>query len=239
MEKVKKQKSFGRSYRPVVIWLDELREIVSTLKENAKDVQISTEDYLFTTTEELKEHFASRPQFEMEVTSSGPYARLELTRQWVKLHVSPGPSSAQLFHDIDVVLARRQRSIFYSWWWAVTIFVAGAAARLFPEQAVPITAVQAVIAVWMLWVMFISLRRCAVINLQPRSEARPFFERTKDQLLLLLIGGLMGGLITFAVTVMKERFYPSAPAVTAPSPLQKCGGLTPIFAGDNHHCGPC
>jgi hypothetical protein len=55
MEKLKKQKSFGRSYRPVVIWLEDLAEIVSTLKENAKDVHISTDDYLFTTTEGMKE----------------------------------------------------------------------------------------------------------------------------------------------------------------------------------------
>src|SRR3954465_2655645 len=117
MEKLKKQKSFGRSYRPVVIWLEDLAEIVSTLKENAKDVHISTDDYLFTTTEGMKEHFGSQSQFAMEITSSGPYVRLELARLWARLHVSSGPISAQLFHDIDVVLARRQRSIFYSWWW--------------------------------------------------------------------------------------------------------------------------
>jgi hypothetical protein len=109
MEKVRKEKSFGRSYRPIVIWLEDLAEIVSTLRKNAKDVHIATEDYLFETVEELKEHFGTQTQFAMEVTSSIPYVRLELTRLWVKLHVSAGPQSAQLFHDIDSILARRQR----------------------------------------------------------------------------------------------------------------------------------
>ena len=210
MEKLKKQKSFGRSYRPIVIWLDDLREIIATVKENARDVHISTEDYLFTTIEELTEHLGSQLQFEMEITSSVPYVRIQFHRQWVKMDVASGPQSAQLFHDIDAILARRQRSIFYSWWWFVVIFVAGAAARLFPEQAGPITGVQAVFALWCFWVCFISLRRTAVINLQRRSEARPFYERNKDQLTLLLIGACIGGLVTFGGVVAKEYFYPTA-----------------------------
>lgn len=218
MQKLKKQKSFGRSYRPVVIWLEDLAEIVSTLKESAKDVQITTEDYQFATVEELKEHFGTQTQFAMEVTSSSPYTRLELTRLWVKLHVSTGPQSAQIFHDIDVVLARRQRSIFYSWWWMVAVIALGFAPNFFPEQATPIVAVQSVMAAWYFWVMFTTLRRTTVVKLQRRSEARPFFERNKDQLLLLVIGGIVGGLITFAGVVMKERYYPSAPAVNSTKP---------------------
>jgi hypothetical protein len=218
MEKRKKQKSFGRSYRPVEIWLEDLAQIVSTLKENAKEVHISTEDYLFATVEELKEHFGTQTQFAMEVTSLNPYVRLEFTRLSVQMHVAAGPQAAQLFHDIDVVLARRQRSIFYSSWWVVAILALGAAPRFFPEQAMPMLVVQSVIGVWFLWVMFTSVRRTAVVNLQRRSELRPFFERNKDQLLLLLVGGIIGGLVTFAGVVAKERFYPSAPTVNATKP---------------------
>jgi hypothetical protein len=215
MEKVKKQKSFGRSYRPVVIWLEELSEIVSILKEAAKDVQISTEDYRFATVDELKEHYNSQAQFAMEITSLSPYVHIEFTRLWVKAHVASGPQSAKLFHEIDDILVQRQRGIFYSWWWIVLFFVAGAAAHFIPEQSA-ITAVQLVLAVWFLWVMFVSLRRTAVINLQRRSEARPFLERNKDQLILLLVGALLGGLVTLGGIVMKERFYPSAPTASVP-----------------------
>jgi hypothetical protein len=164
----------------------------------------------------MKEHFGSQTQFEMEITSIVPYVRIQFNRQWVKVDTASGPQSAQLFHEIDLVLARRQRSIFYSWWWFVTIFVAGAAARLFPEQAGPITAVQAVFFVWLLWVLFISVRRTAVINLQCRSETRPFFERTKDQLAILLIGACVGGLVTFGGVIAKEHFYPTACATKQP-----------------------
>ena len=220
MKKLKKQKNFGRSYRPVVIWLEDLAEIVSTLKENAQDVHISTEDYLFATVEELKGHFGTQTQFAMEVTGSIPYVRLELTRLWVKLHVSAGPQSAQLFHDIDSIFARGQRRFpfLYSNWMVLPILIGGPVVRFFPEQIAPIVGVQAVLAVWYLWVLFIRMRQTAVVNLQRRSEVRPFLERNKDQLLLLLIGGIVGGLITFAGVVAKERFYPSAPTVNATKP---------------------
>jgi hypothetical protein len=166
-----------RSYRTVVILLEELSEIVSILKEAAKDVQISTEDYRFATVDELKEHYNSQAQFAMEITSLSPYVHIEFTHLWVKAHVASGPQSAKLFHEIDIFV-QRQRGIFYSWWWIVLFFVAGAAAHFIPEQSA-ITAVQLVLAVWFLWVMFVSLRRTAVINLQRRSEARPFLERNK------------------------------------------------------------
>jgi hypothetical protein len=221
MQKRKKQKSFGRSYRPVIIWLEDLAQIVSILREKANDVHISTEDYLFATVEELKEHFGTQTQFAMEVTGSIPYVRLELNRWWVKLHVSAGPQSAQLFHDIDSILASRQRrfSFLYSNWMVLPILIGGGVARFFPEQAnSPIVGVQAVFAVWYLWVLFIRMRQSAVVNLQRRSEVRPFLERNKDQLLLLLIGGIVGGLITFGGVVAKERFYPSAPTVNATKP---------------------
>jgi len=216
VEKIKNQKSFTRSYRPVVIWLEDLEEIVSILKEAAKDVQISTEDYRFTTVDKLKEHYGSQRQFAMEIASSSPYVRIEFARLWMRVHVSPGPQSAQLFHDIDTILVRRQRSILHSWWWVMPILLAGTAAHFFPAQAQVIVAVQAVFAVWYLWVLFIGLRRTAVINLQRRSEARPFFERNKDQLVMLIIGSIIGGLITFTGVVLKERFYPSAPNLNEP-----------------------
>jgi hypothetical protein len=219
MEKIKKQTTFTRSYRPVVIWLEDLEEIVSILKEAAKDVQISTEDYHFTSVDKLKEHYGSLTQFVMDITSSSPYVNIDFARRWMTVRVSPGAQSAQLFHEIDAILARRQRSIFYnSWWSVVPILLAGPAAYFFRAQAQVIIAVQLVLAVWYIWVVFIGMRRTAVINLQRRSEVRPFFERNKDQLVLLLIGSVIGGLITFAGVVMKERFYPSAPTVNDSKP---------------------
>src|ERR1700730_11660622 len=81
MEKLKKQKSFGRSYRPIVIWLDDLREIIATVKDKEREVHISTEEYLFTTIEELPEPLGSQLQFDMKKTSSVPYVRIQFHRQ--------------------------------------------------------------------------------------------------------------------------------------------------------------
>jgi hypothetical protein len=221
MEKVKKPRKFGRSYRPVVIWLEDLTEIVSTLKESAKEVHISTEDYLFKTVEEFKEHFGSQPQFDAEImTIGGPYVRIEFGRMWVRVHIGPGPQSAQQFHDIDAILTRRQRSIFYSWWWLVPLLLAAVAAHVFPDQAGAIVVAQSVIGSWYLWVLFVGLRRSVVINLQRRSEARPFLQRNGDQLMLMLISAAVGGLITFAGVAVKERFYPSTPIPTNTAPKQ-------------------
>ncbi|HEY0848272.1 MAG TPA: hypothetical protein VGD96_00045, partial [Bradyrhizobium sp.] len=62
---------------------------------------------------------------------------------------------------------------------------------------------------WMVWGVYHRGFRMAVIRLQRKNETKPFFERNKDQLLMLLIGTLIGSLATFGGVVLKERFYPS------------------------------
>jgi flagellar biosynthesis GTPase FlhF len=84
MQKIKKQKSFESSYRPVVIWLEDLAELFAVMKENAEEVGVTTDDYRFGTIEELKEHFGSQTQFQLRIVdSSQRFAYIEFTRRAV------------------------------------------------------------------------------------------------------------------------------------------------------------
>jgi hypothetical protein len=226
MEKIKKQKSFWRSYGPVVLWLEDLTEIVTFLKENTKKVEISNEDYRFQTIDDLKEHFGSQTQFLLEIDTTDPYVSIKLTRLGPKLYVAAGAQSTHLFHEIDDMLSRRQR--WFPWaysFWFMMVFPAAVFAvdHLFlagrPEPVAQILSQMATLLfLWFLWVAYVRLRRECVIKLQRRADRKSFFERNQDQLIMLLLGAVLGGIVTFAGIMAKEHFYPSGTAVHAPNP---------------------
>jgi hypothetical protein len=228
MKKVKQERAFERSYTPVVVWFDQLAELVAVMKETGKEVLITAEDYQFDTIKEMREHFGARPLLNLKVSMTSPFAYLEFNRVWAKAYVSSGPYAPKLFFELDDILSPCQRkpTFLYSMWW---MFVAGmgnyflldhffsretAANTLFRTT---ILVLSALFGPWAVWVGFIRTTRTSVIRLQRRVEIKPFFERNKDQLLLLIIGALIGGAVTFGGVVLKEQFYPSA---TVASPKQ-------------------
>lgn len=224
MEKIKKvEKSLERSYRPIVIWFEDLVEIIDTLKRQGREIEIRTADYRYESLEDLKEHVGAQTQFELGISLfPTPSVSIELKRTSVKLWVFDprgGPEAAQIFYDINEVITRCQRRLapLYSLLLMFVVLPFFILSQYILMQynelsaARALTVVGSVIALWFFWASYVITYRKAVINLQRRSEVRPFLERTKDQLLLLLIGAIVGGFMTFVGVVAKEHFYPSTP----------------------------
>jgi hypothetical protein len=226
MEKIKKQKSHRRSYGPLVLWLEDLTEIVTFLKENTKKVEISNEDYRFQSIDDLKEHFGSQTQFALAIDSTDPYVSIEFTHIGPRLYVAAGVQAAHLFHEIDNMLSQRQRWFpwAYSFWFMMVFPAAVFAGDYFLLRGRPETVAQilsqmtAVLSLWGLWACYVRLFRECVIKLHRRADRKPFFERNQDQLIMLFLGVVLGGIVTFAGVMAKEHFYPSGTAIHAPNP---------------------
>jgi hypothetical protein len=221
VEKIRKQRRYRRSYGPVVLWLDDLTEIVAVLMERSKKIQISTEDYRFETVDELKKHVGSQTQFALEIDCHEPYVSIDFDRDSATLYVSAGDQAAHLFNEIDGIIARRQRRfpLLYSWrplmLASAVIIVADYFLFFGPPEVEPyVRFIPPFLAICFIGPMFIRWKRVSVIKLQRPSDAPSFWERNKDKMLMLIIGAL----ITLAVAAVKERFYPSAPAITQSKP---------------------
>jgi hypothetical protein len=231
MEKIRKvEKTFERSYHPVVIWFDDLAAIIETLKQRVGGVQLRTENYRYDSLEELKEHVGGQTQFALEIVGSKPggslsvsleLKRMSLVKLWV-FDPQGGPEAAQVFHEIDDTITGCQRrpAQLYSGW---ALFFGLLALVALPyvmarnettERGLLVAG--SMFFLWSIWVIFVSACWSAVIRLQRRAEVRPFLARNKDQLLLLLIGAIIGGCVTFASVVLKEHFYPSTTTGDAP-----------------------
>jgi hypothetical protein len=226
MEKFKKiEKAFERSYGPIVIWLDDLEEIVDLLKQYAGGAQIRTEDYQYEGLDDLKRHVGGRPLSALTITNASvstdpPSVSLELTPTSVELRVfepQGRPEAAKLFYEIDQVVTRcvRRFAGFYGLGHVellppIALFFLFQLFNAFQNEVnAGLAAILGILTFWSIWATFIKSRWTAVIHLQRRAEVRSFLERNKDQLLLLLIGAIIGGCVTFAGVVVKEHFYPS------------------------------
>jgi hypothetical protein len=127
------------------------------------------------------------------------------------------PEAAKLFYEIDQVVTRciRRFAGFYGLGHVellppIALFFLFQLFNAFQNEVnAGLDAILGILTFWSIWATFIKSRWTAVIHLQRRAEVRSFLERNKDQLLLLLIGAIIGGCVTFAGVVVKEHFYPS------------------------------
>ena len=208
-----------------MIWWDDLTEIVSALKQHAAEVHVSTEDYLFKSLDELKEHVGAQATlYTLDVNTLKPSVSIDLARLGSRLHISAGPQAAQLLLDLDGILSRCQRPFpwAYRFWFAMLLSTVVLVLNVFylntrPEMVAQIASVALNgVGLWPMWVAYVNVRRSCVIKMERRSDRRSFFERNQDQLIMLLMGAVVGGFVTFAGVMVKEHFYPSTPAINAP-----------------------
>lgn len=216
----KKEKSYHRSYFPVVVWFDDLAKIFEILGN--KEISISTSDYKFESLDELKEHFGPVDIYELKLSSSNPSASVDFDRISTTSFVFQSPTSGQLNLELSEVLASCQRrpTILYSNWARFFLPVLPAALSWVWNPKIAefpiLLPVNVLLLLWIVWTTFVGLRRNSVIKLIRRHEASSFFGRNRDQLLLLFMGAVVGGCITFAVGIFKDRVFPTT-AVTPAS----------------------
>lgn len=210
MSKVKIEASYSAKYAPIVLWWDDVAEIFEILKAKASSVEMETTQYKFTTLDVAREHLGDAPEYGMKFSSSSPYVKLESG----SLYVGAGPTSAQIFMEIDVILKRRERRPrwIYSSWLFVPVVILGLVSFVLKEEATKsmVVAIQVVLTLVYSGGVFMTMKRGLVVYPQRKSEARGFFGRNKDQLLMLVITAVVSGLLGFAGSQLKERFFPPA-----------------------------
>jgi hypothetical protein len=68
-------------------------------------------------------------------------------------------------------------------------------------------AISLTIFAWMAWVLFVKTRRNSLLIFERRAQRKTFLERNRDDFAKMLIAAIVGGLLTFAGTQLKERFF--------------------------------
>jgi hypothetical protein len=216
---------YTRSFRPIVLWRDDLERIIAILVARGEDVEIIAEEYSFETVAELVHHFGTiHPLTVLEIKGQKPYATLDLGRLDARLFVSSRENGSGVFFELSKVLAAGQRRwpIIYSWPFILTL---GWGNNVWPLLGKYITGWEFRYAVldwlvisfsWMIWAMFIRLRRTSVVHLARRSEAQSFSQRNKDQLIVAIISAIVGALLGVAGAKLADRIWLTPDANGAP-----------------------
>lgn len=225
VKKTRVEKSYRRSFTPLVLWLEDVEDIYGLLEANSESVEISDDDYVFKSLQAAKEHFGTEPVYKLKFTTSRPYAVFEGDRFSASWYVGASDKSAKLYYEVGDRLAARQRwpRPLFRWYANLVlpflVVVVGStydSGTKFSWSVAAAMAAQVILLLLMLHAAFIGSRRTLVVHFVRRSEKKGFFARNKDQLLMFVITSLVSAAIGFAAGQMKDRYFPpSSPTTTA------------------------
>jgi hypothetical protein len=200
-------KTLSKDYLTSKLFLDEIETIETILNGSEGNFKIKTEDYIFSTTAELREKFSNQKLTNIEITSRNPYISIEFKKTWVRLYCgSDDANSAGIFFKLDSILSKSSRKpgllySYYSFWIAnilstvITVITKKSSYELLTKNS------WVIIFIWLSWLTYIRLFNSGIIIVTKKHTAKNFFARNSDQLILILI--------TAAVTVIITSYFPA------------------------------
>ena len=206
-----KNKSYSLDLDPVVLYIDDLEQIVSYFDESSIDVDISTDEYVLDNIQEL-ENISTEILTSMTIKSSSPYISLKLYDNSLQVYISNDDAiSRGILEKIKQLLISRRRRTFFiykTWFHSIygafgtlswLIIITGLAKDNIP--AILFGIIFAVIIYLMLkWSKKISFKKYCTIYLKKRIDTPSFWKRNRDQITIAIIAALTGGLVTLLLT---------------------------------------
>lgn len=226
MQKKKNAKPFVKKYWPVVVHLDALEEIYDTMKETCEQVEVINDDYTFESLEDARKHLTGRPQQNFKLSALRPSASVEFSSMETSVYVRGGEKAAQLFHELNGILAPRQRwpHFLYSQWLAIPMLALSSSTSFVTPHMSEIgsliyNALVVLAFAWFAWISFLGVKRHSVLFFERRNETKSFMEQNRNAIVLTIVTSLITGAIGFGFGKLKD--WPTAAtsnSPTAPSP---------------------
>jgi len=208
MRKVKKP--IRKELPPVKLYLDDLESICAILKQGAKSIDITTEDYEVKDIKQLKNLEIKKIHL-LEIECREPYIHVEFYPSWATIYFAEDSTyNRGLLSQIEDVLNKRKvfigRFLTSSWAPALSGMLVGASffamvimfARQLMSYAWLCLALTLLFTLFTIFVFRIGLKCYSTIVLLERKERVSFWERNSDQILVAIIAALIGSLITIA-----------------------------------------
>lgn len=198
--------SYGEEIKPVRLYLDDLKEIVSILEGSCEEVDIQTDDVLLDSLDEIGD-LKKEVLNNLTISGRNPYVSLSMQPYhiWLYIHKDT-PQSRGLFQKVKLVLVRCQRplahilhntalSVLSSWIWILTVMAAialksrllGLCAGLFFILSI----------VWIFYSIRYYDRRSIIVFPKNRIDSPSFVKRNFDKIIVGLVCAIIGALITY------------------------------------------
>jgi len=197
--------SYTIEAKPVLLYLEDLLEVTKIIQSsNPKSLIINSDRWSIDNFTEL-ESIKCKPLNDLTIESYCPSVTLRLHSSYAEVYISENnPVSRGIAEKIAELLRMRRQPL----WWLTSGFVASALSGgaigsitwvlIVPKQFRLIFC----ILMATLWCIFETasrhrLKRYSIIIFKRRPDQTNFFSRKKDEILLLIIGAVVGGLVTW------------------------------------------
>lgn len=225
MRKLNRANPPSKEYGPVVLWADDLDELIATLKVCESTLFVA-DDIQYDSVEEFVRERNGRTPRKVRVSGERPYIGIELYPLWAKLDVSALSVSKDellslgLFKKLDTILSRCERRPRWVYKQSVLLGLAilTMAASWLPLPNVLSYANAAATILILGWMMsfasHVHLRKYSVVRPHFIGDAPGFFQRNKDSIVVAVVSALIGSLFGAVATKAVDKVWPSVPSTT-------------------------
>lgn len=206
----------GETIRNVVIYREDLEEIMHSFNARGMTVTISDSGFEYETIDEVIKQRGSRPR-EIEIAGESTKDQYESvsvsfspSRTWV--YSSGSGTARELWYEVFDFLKKRRswrKQIANPWiWYFVAIIAFNIEIFGFLQESLRIKTpfwVHAglLIAMFTWPLSYVYSRSLATVRLTRRNEGG-FWSRNQEALILLAIGAILGGIVTYIVTILTK-----------------------------------
>jgi hypothetical protein len=198
-------RTLSRSFKPVRLYLDDIEEIVTIIKEIDAQPKIQVEDFRLDNLEEMTS-LKKDMLHEMNISSTRPYISLEMRPSWIRLYISEDKAESRgIFEKIRTILVSRKRpftwiihnSFLYSVWCILALYGVVWGVRL---KSIILTASFAIIfilaIVFTIYGINDQFKRYTIIIPKYKQDSPNFIKRNRDKIIIAIISAIIGAVLS-------------------------------------------
>jgi len=202
--------------KQVLLYRDDIEQIVELLREVSSDVELSTDEHKFNDVKEWAE--LKRDYFtNMHLKTRNPYVSLDLSKQSVHLYIAEDtPQSRGAFEKIKRFLMDRKppgQKLLNLWMPPLVLNLPLYAFLFLPGPlrgrdwtTISVTGILMLGCVWWYWLGFQSrFRKYSIIVPKYRIDAPNFWKRNSDKIVLAVICTVFGSLLTLLIKSLTTK----------------------------------
>lgn len=202
----RKNKRF-EDFPSATLYLDDLSEMLATLAEVCDRVELKTGDYTISEPVELEilaSKFPNGRFGHVYLQGYDPYVSVDIRMSGVSAYISDETLElCGLVSKIrDIVQRRKKRNLHPGWLFSALSFSAASVGTLQIMSKEYLTGSLLIMLSLASIPSIVSyeMKNTVIVHTQPRASVKSFFERKKDDIVLVVIATLFGGFVTYLIT---------------------------------------
>jgi hypothetical protein len=213
MEKIKKQ-AYIR-IPPLILDYNDIVELVDLLKDVSKDIKIIADEYRIDCIEELK-NISKQKIKKFEITIYDPYINIEMSRSLIMLWgYKEEPLSWGTIVKVSEYLKGKQRKNWTIQKYFSSIMFGGLIINTIKQTKLLFESARLTLVIFIsvflfaislflfIRMIYIDGFNYTIIYLSENKKEKSFLFRKKDEIVLVLFSAVIGGLITYILTIIQ------------------------------------